>query len=255
MKKFPCAVLATAILFSSFGHGANTPTQPLLLNSPPPTMSPKPDFAAIENVNEKKKKFVAFMKPGIEYLNEEMEKNRMRLITLSSVEPLTEKDAAYLEEIATFFRLPLPEKGANKTWFNDILNRVDTIPVDLALTQSAKESGWGTSRFSREFNNYYGQWCFTSGCGVVPLKRPEGQTYEVASFKGPFESSAAYFTNINTGNPYAKVREIRAKLRAEGKEVTGEALADGLIKYSQLGQVYIDQVKSMMKYNAKVWAK
>lgn len=251
--KFSSAVLASAIFFSASGSAIENNVNSLALDSPPPTMKPIPDFAAFENVNDKKNAFVAFMKPSIVYLNDAMDKSRTRLLALSSSVAFAENDKAFLRSIEMVFKLPIADTGVDKAWFTRALKRVDIIPVDLVLTQSAKESGWGDSRFAREGNNYYGQWCFTLGCGLIPRQRSPGKVHEVAAFKGPFQSTEAYFVNINTNSSFVGVRDIRQKLRAEGKEVTGAALANGLINYSQMGQTYVNEVQSMMRYNIPFW--
>ena len=43
----------------------------------------------------------------------------------------------------------------------ELKNRMDVIPVSIALAQAAKESGWGTSRFALEGNAIFGQWTWT----------------------------------------------------------------------------------------------
>lgn len=45
------------------------------------------------------------------------------------------------------------------TIFVKILERVDYVPPSLALTQTAIESGWGSSLFSKQGNNLFGKWC------------------------------------------------------------------------------------------------
>lgn len=257
--KISFAVLASAMLFSVSSSAANNDSNLLVLATPPPAMIPVPDFASFKNVDNKKKAYVAFMKPSVVYLNDAIEKSRARLVALSTskapneINTVNKTDQAFLSAVSSVFNLPLPKTGADETWFTNALKRVDIIPVDLALTQSAKESGWGTSRFAREANNYYGQWCFTAGCGLVPKQRSSGKTYEVASFKDAFESSQAYFVNINTNIDYVTLRDIREKLRNSGKAITGSELANGLLHYSQMGQTYVNEVQSMMRYNRAFW--
>ena len=40
--------------------------------------------------------------------------------------------------------------------------------------QAANESAWGTSRFARIGLNFFGQWCYSKGCGMVPKRRNTG---------------------------------------------------------------------------------
>ena len=42
----------------------------------------------------------------------------------------------------------------------NLLIKVDVIPISMALSQAAIESGWGTSRYLREGNAIYGQYTF-----------------------------------------------------------------------------------------------
>ena len=66
--------------------------------------------------------------------------------------------------------------------------------------QAALESGWGTSRFSIEGNNF-GQHCFTAGCGI-PAKNASGTINEVTKFSSPKQSVKSYFMILNTGSKF-----------------------------------------------------
>lgn len=251
MKYWPLTLFfSTVMVFSSANSLADSP---LLLNSPPPKMQPKPNFLSFQNVDKKKIAFVKFMKPSVLYMNAAMIKSRSRLSALSKASSFTQQDKDFLSNIATTFALPLPKGGADKEWFKQSLKRVDIIPVDLVLTQSAKESGWGTSRFAREGNNYYGQWCYSLDCGLIPQQRAAGATFDVAAFKTPFLSTQAYFVNLSINPAYEPFRDIRSQLRASNRPLSGRLLVNGLIDYSQLGQVYVNEVKSLMNYNQKYW--
>lgn len=249
-------VLASAVFISACSDAPQTPTTVDKLQEapPPPSMVEKPDFSAYKLVDEKKKAFVAFMKPGINYINTLIESARTRLVELEKGKTPSKDDKVFLSRVAELFNLPLPETGADKTWYQEALKRVDVIPADLVLTQAAKESGWGTSRFAREGNNYFGQWCYTPGCGIVPSARSQGKTHEVAVFKDTYQSIRAYFLNVNRNRAYAQLREIRAELRNAGKPISGVALANGLESYSERGQAYVDEVQSMIRYNEKYWS-
>jgi Bax protein len=136
----------------------------------------------------------------------------------------------------------------NRAW-DDLLRRVDAIPASLALAQSANESAWGTSRFAKDGSNFFGQWCYDAGCGLVPSKRNAGASHEVAVFDSPEESVASYLLNLNTNRAYTELRSIRASLRARNKEISGEALAAGLRKYSERGDAYVKELRSMIRYD------
>ncbi|MCP3953135.1 MAG: hypothetical protein GY697_13095, partial [Desulfobacterales bacterium] len=134
-------------------------------------------------------------------------------------------------------------------FMEEVLRRVDAIPPGLVLPQAALESGWGTSRFAVEGNNFFGHKCFHKDCGLVPLDRSLGQKFEMATFDTPFDAVNAYIFNINTHDAYAQLREIRARLRKNGQPVTGYALAEGLDHYSEKGLDYIREIRAMIQTN------
>ena len=56
-----------------------------------------------------------------------------------------------------------------------MLLAVDIIPNSIALAQAANESGWGTSRFAKEYNAYFGEYTYNQKIGVIPAEREEGK--------------------------------------------------------------------------------
>ena len=130
-----------------------------------------------------------------------------------------------------------------------LLRRVDTVPPSLALAQAAAESNWGTSRFARMGYNFFGQWCFEKGCGIVPDQREEGKTHEIAVFGSPEAAVASYIHNLNSHTAYKPLRDIRAMLRTTSSPVPGEILAAGLDKYSERGEVYIEELRALINFN------
>lgn len=128
-----------------------------------------------------------------------------------------------------------------------LLARVDIIPASLTMAQAAVESAYGRSRFAKQANNYFGQWCFTQGCGLVPKKRPKGRHYEVQRFASPADSVWAYCMNLNAGHHYQDFRTLRAKLRAHHQPLTGLALSATLNGYSQRGQAYVELIQQIIR--------
>jgi Bax protein len=127
--------------------------------------------------------------------------------------------------------------------------KINTIPAALVLAQAANESAWGTSRFAREGNNFFGQWCFSKGCGIVPNSRNSGANHEVASFESPFGSVKSYIRNLNSHPTYELLRTLRQQAIDNGQVVSGEVLAQGLIGYSERGEEYVKEIQSMIRYN------
>jgi Bax protein len=130
-----------------------------------------------------------------------------------------------------------------------LLLRVDVVPASLIVAQAAKESGWGTSRFATQGNNFFGIWCFYRGCGLTPLSRLSGRHHEVATFDNVEESVRYYVRTINSHFAYAYLRELRADGRKQQQFYMGELLANGLIRYSERGMSYVREVQSMIRNN------
>ena len=190
----------------------------------------------------KKEIFFRLMAPLILISNERilLEREEVRTASLSSQN---------LKELADKYHVLKDGKEMTEELRAALLKKVDIIPPSLALAQAAEESGWGTSRFTEEGNAFFGQWDF-SGNGMRPKQqRKELGDYGLARFDSPLASVEGYMYNINTGTAYAKLRQLRAKIRASGNEITGHELAGTLDKYSERGQAYIDGIREMISYN------
>ena len=225
----------------------STATDPVVTNEPV-IDSEMPDFGSIQDVKAKKAAFFGYMKPIVDAENQKIEADRTRIQQLSRQSSLSETEKVWLVSIAKKYRLSLTD-DVTPAWYATLLERVDTLPVSLALAQAANESAWGTSRFAREGNNLFGQWCFSKGCGLVPTQRSEGADHEVRKFASVSDSVAAYLLNINTHRQYADLRALRAEARREDQPVTGIYLSPGLVRYSQRGEAYVHELIAMITGN------
>ncbi len=82
------------------------------------------------------------------------------------------------------------------------------------------------------------------------MQRSAGEVHEVAAFDTPVASLESYINNLNSHPAYQLLRDIRAQRRKQNQPITGSALAAGLIKYSQRGEEYIEELRAMIKFNA-----
>ena len=130
-----------------------------------------------------------------------------------------------------------------------LLRRVDEVPPALVLAQAANESAWGNSRFAREANNLFGQWTYKQDLGMVPARRDEGARHYVRVFPDLRSSVRAYLRNINIGHAYLDLRRMRARMRAAGQQLDPYRLSDGLLRYSQRGEEYVNEIRTMMSIN------
>ena len=206
-----------------------------------------PDFDRYQDVNEKKDAFFSFLYPRIVLANSRILIERQYLETLGRKESLSESEISWLENQAE--RLRVDEEPGSDEMFRRLMSRLDVIPPSLILAQAANESAWGTSRFALKGNNLFGQWCFSQGCGMVPQSRGEGKTHEVASFSSPYRSITGYIQNLNRHPSYQLVRDLRLKARDDGRFADGSTLAAGLISYSERGEEYISEIRSMINFN------
>lgn len=214
-----------------------------------------PDFTGYADVQARKRDFFAWVLPLVEEENARLTDVRGRLTAAFDQvrwgRPLSAEDAHWLQELALEFRIQEADPQAGEFW-RTAFERVDALPLELVAVQAANESAWGTSRFAREGNNLFGQWCFRPGCGMVPLDRAEGASHEVARFGSPAESVGSYMRNLNTGRSYQLLRELRARRRAEGRRPAAEELAAGLVDYSERGPEYVDEIRAMIRVNTPV---
>lgn len=208
-----------------------------------------PDFDDYEAGAERKEAFFGYFLPIIQEENEKIAEVREDLLAWNNdKDSIGWWDEGTIEDIAAGYRMEEFDVTDQAAW-DELLRRVDIVPPSLALSQAANESAWGTSRFATKGNNFFGQWCFEKGCGLVPNSRESGKTHEVADFDSPRQSVQSYMQNLNRHPAYQPLRQVRTTLRANGQPITGYALAAGLGKYSERGVEYIEELRAMMRHN------
>ena len=197
---------------------------------------------------ERKQAFINFLQPIIKEKNQTLLQNRLKLIQLSKKEKLNIREQRWLRHISQLY-----DNDAfsvrNETHWAELINKVDLIPASLVLAQGAKESGWGSSRFAQQGNNYFGQWCYDEGCGLVPKNRNNGAHHEVTKYDSVKESVFSYINNLNRHAAYKRLRNIRHQLRTADKEIKGYLLARGLQHYSERGSAYVREIQSLISSN------
>ncbi len=211
-----------------------------------------PDFRTIRDVTERKQRFFSLIRPIIEEENNQILRKRRRLLALMGQHGLngfiSPDDLSWLNGLADEYKV-VGFSVENETSWNTLMMRVDIIPAPLAMVQAAMESAWGTSRLSRAGNNLYGQWCFATGCGIVPAERDSGATHEIARFNSINHSVRSYMRNLNTHGAYGTLRRLRQEQRMTTNELDSYALAGGLVRYSERRGEYVKEIRSMLRYN------
>ena len=200
------------------------------------------DLNNLQSVQLKKETFIKIVLPLIVAENEKILDDREKLKIISKKKFTTELEKQWL-------RQKLLEYKVKKGDINQLMIRMDIIPVSIALAQAAKESGWGTSRFALEGNAIFGQWTW-DGQGIAPLKRDSDKNHKILKFPILRASVKAYKNNLNTHKSYIKFRDKRRKLREKNLVITGLVLSDTLKSYAQTGSEYTKILNQIITQNS-----
>ena len=209
-----------------------------------------PDFGSYSSVAEKKVAFFDYLRP---FIRQENQKIRYDRAFLKSISDDIDRNSYHnnanirkLRRLALRYDVPISDIPYA---LEELMVRIDVIPESLVLAQAANESAWGTSRFARQANNLFGQWCFKKGCGLVPTRRDSNASHEVRVFQTPQQSVVSYMRNLNSHIAYDEFRQIRTSLRSRQAAITGVKLAAGLANYSERREDYVKEIIHMINQN------
>ena len=132
------------------------------------------DLNNLQSVQLKKETFIKIVLPLIVAENAKILDDKRKLKILSEKKFTTDLEKQWL-------RQKLLEYKVKKGDLEELMIRMDMIPVSIALAQAAKESGWGTSRFALEGNAIFGQWTW-DGQGIAPLNRDGDKNHKILKF-------------------------------------------------------------------------
>lgn len=201
-------------------------------------------------VSGKQSQFIKQMLPEVRKANAEVRLTRELLLTMhskwSKSHQLSTRDQLWVQKVAVEYKIK-DFNSKDKTSWDKLIRRVDVLPESLILAQAIHESDWGQSRIAKQVNNYFGRFCFSSGCGMAPIKRHgRGDTHEIKRFSSLYASVGDYIRNINTHTAYQTLREERSKIHANKQDMHGTILAKHLSKYSEDGATYVSMVKAII---------
>jgi Bax protein len=209
------------------------------------------DSSAIAR-EEKKRLFLETVLPLVLLENERLTAQRARVRALLTRKQqgndLAEPEWQWLRQLADEYHIsgnPLVDATAR----DELLSRVDIIPVELALAQAAMETGWGGSRSARREHDLFGMTAFVPRQGGRSSRKGKGKNKRPPKFVSVRESVRVYMLTLNSHASYAHLRAIRAKFRADKKPLRGLHVAEGLRKYSTRGTAYVKMVQNMIRSN------
>lgn len=186
-------------------------------------------------VAEKKKKFFDMMLPAVLVAKEELALLLKRVNSLSLKPELSPDERSFIENLKVKYK-------ANN--IEMLKSRLHTFPVSIVLAQAAIESAWGTSRFFLEANNPFGLWSFDPNQERIEASSTRsGKKIYLRKFNNLEQAIDAYYTTLSTGGLFKDFRVERLKSNDP------YLLVNYLIDYSERREAYVDEVKSVIKYN------
>lgn len=186
-------------------------------------------LGTFQHVNAKRKTLANSLVPHILRHNERVLEKRA---TLKSLEKLQQAGVSLNTEQRRFLTDLSVDYKMRKVSLPDLLKRVDVVPVSLALSQAVLESGWGGCHHARTQNSPFGM-----------MKTAT----KLIQYDSLGSSVASYIHNLNTHPAYNTMRQIRFDMRRRNENLCSLRLADGLLKYSELGAVYTAKIKRLIR--------
>ena len=120
--------------------------------------------------------------------------------------PMTAQESQHLYRLFSHYRTSSITK---------LLERMDIVPISLALAQAIEESGWGKSSSARKKNSCFGM-------------RQRGGSMIFVSLD---HCVSSYIDNFNRHRAYENFRKHRKKAREMSQIVQGVLLVQGLRPY------------------------
>jgi len=202
-------------------------------------------------VSGKQSLFIKELLPQVRKANSEVQAKRNRLEVLHGTwlksHTLSNKDQQWIMALAVEYKLK-DFSIKDKACWDKLLHRVDVLPESLILAQAIHESAWGQSRVAKQGNNYFGRFCFSPGCGMVPKNHHGGRfNHEIKTFSSLYASIGDYLRNINTHQAYTNLRAERSKLHQKNADLHGSVLAGHLTRYSENGATYVSKLKKIIQ--------
>ena len=205
----------------------------------------------IDFLSDTKKDFVKTLLPLISYENQNilLERSKLKNIQdfLINNNSLSKDNLKFLNKISKKYRIDSDNKHKYDLVI-ELLDRVDIIPSSIVLAQAANESGWGKSRFARDYNALFGEYTYNYSNGVVPLLREEGATHLVKAFDSVDKSVQSYFNNLNSHHAYKDFRKVRKIMREKNNFSDIKLLVEELDSYAA-DVNYIKTINSIIEVN------
>ncbi|MBO4643628.1 MAG: glucosaminidase domain-containing protein [Alphaproteobacteria bacterium] len=191
------------------------------------------DFNKEKFDEERPALFYEMLLPVVLKANETVLAEREQILALKSEfdekGDLTSESMDKLEQWVTRYDVkPSDDIG---TLFSALIERADAVSPTLLLAMAAEDSGFGTSRYAREYNAIFNQrdW---DGNGAVPDEpQKEGPQYRIKVFPSLYEAVLSQIHYVNTNGYLGNYRLARAGYRRTHNQIRGSSVAYLLINF------------------------
>lgn len=192
--------------------------------------------------------FYEMMLPVILKANETLAAERERLMRLKrEFDDTGDLSAQSMDELREWVkRYDVKPSDDLDTLFNSLIPRVDGVTPTLLLTMAAQDSGFGTSRYAREYNAVFNQrdW---DGRGAVPDEaQKEGPQYRIKVFNSLYDAVISQIHYLNTNGYFENYRIAREKYRRSNNPMRGYSIAHLLINFPYKTFKYPDIIKHLI---------
>ena len=146
-----------------------------------------------------------------------------------------DRNHKYIESLKKYYKAKTNE---------ELLMALKPHPISITLAQSAIESAWLTSRFTKVANNIFGVWSFRKNEPRVEANGTRGnKKVYLKKYKNYKSAILDYYKNIAKGWAYKEFR--KQKMLTDDPYV----LVEYLQSYSEKGAAYTDLLKRMIATN------
>lgn len=205
------------------------------------------------NLNEKRSIFVAKINQMLDIAFAKILKERE--FALSFLEDGAKNGFRNLEQKDLNKLIEIQQKYRIKNLFDlrAYQKKIDTIPKSMGIAQALVESATGTSRFTKEANNLFGEWTWGKK-GLVPKERTKGKKHKIRIFDSLQESVESYLLNLNRHSNYERLRTLRLEYSQNNKALSGLEAVKTLDTYSAIKGEYVKILTNVInKYNLSLY--
>lgn len=186
--------------------------------------------------------------PQADKANKAVLKERLGIVLIKSfytyTGAFTTKSIQYINDLAIKYNTDTINIELQNQYevLNELLEKVDAVPIKMITAQAIIETGWGRSRAARKTNNFFGLTQKSKVGYLVTYNEESGTSFYLKSYPSIAEGIEDYIYILNTHYAYEQFRAIRNQHRDSKLKLNPEDLSQGIIRYSEMGDRYIAKI-------------